>query len=305
MIRLELYFKSSRILLDGYRKETLLLNDWGGCAVGHLIAVNSGFELNLSKSMGYLHSYWSHRGKSVSALQWGTVLQGSTQKKINLRYTIGDERYKFNEALLESTGYSKRELCSIMKAFDSCYPSVFNIRQGLEAAVLKLRKIHNVGFVGYSRDVQKRLVRQNRGIQQKSEHYKWLSNMFREYTYPRSLLFHAIYRERLYWCVRAANHIGMIANRVRVNIKNLLCHHLRSSVSILNESCINQHLSIPNKPRLRHETIASYYRFGCIDNSSCSKWSRRPTPVRYHADTQYAYPAITLSGRSSMCSIPV
>lgn len=158
MKNVERYFRSVKILLDGFENETLFHNNWGGCIDAHLIAANMGFTLTpLTMDKHILGMGWLDKGQPVqtgSLRDWGKLLNATNfRRRWSLRSDIGKKRYRWAGQCVTATGYTKRELRKIMHEFDKYYDDeneFKNILAGLKAVLVKLKQIHAVSDMDLS-----------------------------------------------------------------------------------------------------------------------------------------------------------
>lgn len=135
MNRLELYLKSSDVLLKAYQNKTLLLYRWGCCAVANLIVGSRNYKIQVAPSTQGVYTRWSNQGLRVEHDLWGNVLTRNLIKRIQHHLEIGAKEYGFNEELLRATGYSFKELRRMVKNFDNTSATHSNLKPALEAAM--------------------------------------------------------------------------------------------------------------------------------------------------------------------------
>jgi hypothetical protein len=146
MINPELYKKTVDILYDAYFNNTLVHGDFCACAVGNLIAANTGEKILLRNTAVHMDG----RKRRIMKLD-----SERSPEWIKVFYTVGINDTLFNSCNykgfakleIDSTGYSLQELMKIEYAFEVANKGeseedyLFN---GLIAVLDVLSKIHEV-----------------------------------------------------------------------------------------------------------------------------------------------------------------
>lgn len=282
MNRQELYLQSTRMVLKGYQKKTLLFNDWGGCGVAHLIAGNNKFEIRVERcSWSNNTAKWYDKNTSVDSHVWGKIFSGSLLFRIKLCYQIGATAYKFHHELISDTGYTRKELKKIMKSFDDCFVRGCTMQIAVQSFIQSIRDCHRVRFHQETIAIKKRLVRQNKLLLQTTENYpryKWYEGID---GYPKTLHLPSWYQTGLYWCV-------WMKNKMRSLIDDMVPLNLYWSIFVGNKKCLQQHLLMTQTPALVYEEKSDHW---CIDVYVDQLFNPRSTSaasIRYDAPVAYA-----------------
>lgn len=134
----ELYHKTVDILVQAYFNDTLAHSDCSACAVGNIVAANTGIVFEKCKYSGSF--YW----KDNEGPFWGNLFHTDSDTKEQ----IFDGAYLIDEKVLceiKSTGYNVYDLMKIEYAFETALKGkssdewMFN---GLMAVIEVLDQIH-------------------------------------------------------------------------------------------------------------------------------------------------------------------
>jgi hypothetical protein len=274
MNRPELYFTSSRFVLEGYRKETLLLDDWGTCAIANIIAGINNYDIRTSTEWGLVSAKWVYCDKTIPNKLWGKILTGNFIKRIQLHYTIGEREYDFHEGLLRSSGYNNKELKYLMDTFDTAESDESNLKPALQATVMALRKIHKVRFALFSVEEKKRFIRQNKQLRELAITRPLMEQMYYPNAYVDRIRFSYFYKQR----TRLRIWIGIYKRKIT---EGMLCHLLKGSLSATTLQCIIQHIGTEKNTKQSHEIITRCNLFDCIPGSPMRKRSGIIPSMRY------------------------
>jgi hypothetical protein len=149
MNRPDVYFKTSAILLEAYKNETLFHTNWESCACANIIAANMGYSLRIFfYKRGCVGAFWRYKKGVVESRSWGKLLQpGTVLYRIFLRLVWGKAKYRLEKKHLSCTGYTRKELRMIARQFDhkqDLGDSTAYVLDALKRVLERLKKIHKV-----------------------------------------------------------------------------------------------------------------------------------------------------------------
>jgi hypothetical protein len=176
MNRPELYFKTSKILREAYKNETLFLNNWSCCGDGNIIAANMGYTMRISiYSKDHVVASWKSENGTVDSQQYGLyVMSNTVLYRLRLRFKLGKRQYQLQKLQVASTGYTRKELLKIAESFDlkkvPC-PSTENILDSLKSALAALKAIHKVDAFDLQKTYRKQFVEELRELNKLPEVY--------------------------------------------------------------------------------------------------------------------------------------
>jgi hypothetical protein len=146
MNRPELYKKTVDILYQAYFNNTLEHGNCKACAVGNLVACNSGYRI--ARMLNGKLLWLDRTGRKVDST-WGDVFRTPPKRLFRSQKQIIDLENFFgsSESQILSTGYNVDELARIEFSFETASKGKSDedyMYNGLAAVLEVLKQIHNI-----------------------------------------------------------------------------------------------------------------------------------------------------------------
>lgn len=169
MNRPELYFKTSKILREAYKNETLFPNHWSCCGDGNIIAANMGYTMRICiHSKDYVSATWKTPNGTVDSEQYGLYIMSSNIfYRLRLRFHLGKRAYDKQKIHVASTGYTSKELLKIAQSFDLKKEprlTTENVLDALKSTLAALKAIHRVDAFDIQHNYRKQFVEELREL---------------------------------------------------------------------------------------------------------------------------------------------
>ncbi len=177
MIFPERYFKTSAILLDACKNETLFHTNWDSCACANIIAAHMGYTLRIFfYNQGCVGAHWRYKGGVVESRDWGKLVQPWTiLYRGYLRCKWGRKKYQLEKEHLACTGYTRKQLRMIARSFDQMQDaadSTTHVVDGLKRVLGTLRKIHKVDHFDVQHIYRKQFAEEHKKLEQLPQVYE-------------------------------------------------------------------------------------------------------------------------------------
>lgn len=130
-----LYNKTVDILVQAYFNDTLQNGNCWACAVGNIVAGNMGFQYCTSEKLGRL-KVWSADKQTAET-------DGTLTKWVLTRWLNFDIEPEI-DLQLQSTGYTRKELNLIEKAFENMAARIKDVSAGFKGDELMFRGLMRV-----------------------------------------------------------------------------------------------------------------------------------------------------------------
>lgn len=156
MINPALYHKTVDILVQAYFNDTLEHGNCHACAVGNLVAANTGIGFT---RIGFNGNMWSDNTPEWGFVFMSQISHGVNQQIINPHRYIGEAKRQ-----IDSTGYTWQQLAKIEYAFETAPKGksddewMFN---GLMAVIDVLDEIHENKDEAVTKDIKGKFIKPN------------------------------------------------------------------------------------------------------------------------------------------------